>query len=1039
MYRSSSVPGRRAPRSWPRPSYRPEFDWLERRLLLTTDIWTGGGTTSNWSDAQNWSNGVPNAGDSLQFAGTTRLSSNNDLSSSRSQFAAISFLSSGFTLAGNPITLTNGISTSPAVGTSNTITFNIAIGSPVLNIGGSGDLVLDGTLSGAGGLSVNGPGTVTLAGTGSNTFTGTTMVNDGTLLLGKTGTGVSHNVVVGYNGSAPGVIRLLQNAEISSGSSLTVNSSGTLDLNGFDDTVANLTLASGTYGGAQVTTGVGTLTLGGNVTVTVSGNGSHGTQIIGNLDLGSATTTFAIARGQASTDLLINGAISANGPNVGLTETGNGYLALLGSLPNTFTGTTTVDGGMLILGKPSGITSIAGNLVIGSGSATNIDSKVLLTAGGQVSNHSAVTVQSDGQLNFNGHSDTFGSFNLIVSNANDSGGGSLRQALSFANTYLQGTSNVVFALPAKGTDTIHLLTALPVSTTPVNIDGTTQPGFAGTPLIVLDGSGITTPASGLVLRGGNSTVRGLAITYFSGDGIDVESSNDRIQGNQISDNSVDGVRIIDASGTLLGGLAVGAGNFIADNGHNGVSVIDAKSFSLDNGILSNQIFGNGGLGIDLGNDGPTPNHKGSAVGPNNFQNYPLLEAIMAVDSQVSGTLNATPNTTFLVQIFANSDTDRMGVAQGQLLLATITVTTDAAGHATFTATLPIPLSAGELLTATATDANRNTSEFAQAVQVDSAPVPAAVTTTPVKVPPKAPAPPPVAPAVRPRLEAVSSIPPMIVAEELQSVVTSAQITAFQVLQAVTDTSDPVTVDGETPDRHASLFGRELLSTGTTAVGSEAESHLKALSGPSGGSEILVAPRPKDERDAAGEIHGIVFEDYNGDGRRDRDEPLRQGEEVFLDLDGDGYYTPGEPIARTDAQGRYQFVGLPAGVYRVRRMPREQEPLRLTTPAEGVHVIIITPHAPIVNEVNFGLVEVLRRRRAPAPVVPSSPSSRLPDTPPLPLPPPRSIERRVPKETPDHTGSAKWPAWVVTGATLLLGLCLRRSPEQDRSNRLTPRG
>ncbi len=75
---------------------------------------------------------------------------------------------------------------------------------------------------------------------------------------------------------------------------------------------------------------------------------------------------------------------------------------------------------------------------------------------------------------------------LSVTNTNDSGLGSLRQAILNANATL-GKQTIVFDIPGTGTHTIAPLSNLPNITVPVIIDGRTQPGFSGSPLIELTG------------------------------------------------------------------------------------------------------------------------------------------------------------------------------------------------------------------------------------------------------------------------------------------------------------------------------------------------------------------------------------------------------------------------------------------------------------------------------------------------------------------------------------------------------------------------
>src|SRR4051794_29469953 len=75
---------------------------------------------------------------------------------------------------------------------------------------------------------------------------------------------------------------------------------------------------------------------------------------------------------------------------------------------------------------------------------------------------------------------------LIVTNLSNSGKGSLSQAISDANTNAN-SDMIAFALAGAGVKTINLSNSLPPILYPVTIDGTTQPGYAGKPLIELNG------------------------------------------------------------------------------------------------------------------------------------------------------------------------------------------------------------------------------------------------------------------------------------------------------------------------------------------------------------------------------------------------------------------------------------------------------------------------------------------------------------------------------------------------------------------------
>ena len=128
--------------------------------------------------------------------------------------------------------------------------------------------------------------------------------------------------------------------------------------------------------------------------------------------------------------------------------------------------------------------------------------------------------------------------------------------------------------------------ALPAITAPLIIDGTTQPGYSNTPLIELDGAGAGTGANGLTLAGNGITVKGLIISGFGGDGIEVTGNNDLVEsnyigidstGNHAMGNGEAGVAIIDgATGNTIGGTAAGSGNVISANAGDGVDDIGCQ-------------------------------------------------------------------------------------------------------------------------------------------------------------------------------------------------------------------------------------------------------------------------------------------------------------------------------------------------------------------------------------------------------------------------------------------------------------------------------
>lgn len=156
-------------------------------------------------------------------------------------------------------------------------------------------------------------------------------------------------------------------------------------------------------------------------------------------------------------------------------------------------------------------------------------------------------------------------------------------------------------------------------------------------------------------------------------------------------------------------------NEIAFNSGPGFIVgLNPQDLSSEITVSANAIHENGGLGIDLGDDGVTPNNDcDSGRGPNLLQNYPVLTSAVssATSTIIRGTLNSVANSTFSIEFFSNTLGDPSGYGEGQQYIGSAPVTTDNSCHASFEITLPISVAAGSSITATAADQAGNTSEF----------------------------------------------------------------------------------------------------------------------------------------------------------------------------------------------------------------------------------------------------------------------------------------------------------------------------------------
>ncbi|MFL6216136.1 MAG: HYR domain-containing protein [Blastocatellia bacterium] len=200
---------------------------------------------------------------------------------------------------------------------------------------------------------------------------------------------------------------------------------------------------------------------------------------------------------------------------------------------------------------------------------------------------------------------------LTVTNTGDNGGvdpmpgagtGTLRQAIVDANATVSADT-IQFSI-GTGLQTIVVSPTLPTITEPVTIDGTTQPGFSGSPLIQI--SAISASGAGLDLQASNSVVSGLVINGFPGAGIfisDDGSNNNIIIGNFIGTNASGTAAIPNGSGvsvvTLnnqIGGTTSGAGNLLSGNTGPGVDIaFDATGNVVRGNKIGTTVSGNAAL------------------------------------------------------------------------------------------------------------------------------------------------------------------------------------------------------------------------------------------------------------------------------------------------------------------------------------------------------------------------------------------------------------------------------------------------------------
>ena len=252
-------------------------------------------------------------------------------------------------------------------------------------------------------------------------------------------------------------------------------------------------------------------------------------------------------------------------------------------------------------------------------------------------------------------------------------------------------------------------------------------GGANTPGNVVEGNYVGTDATGTTaLPNGQSgvhcsafslsVVKNNLISGNTGPGITIDGSFNDISSNRI------GVSAPGAGGsetplpngksgvTIFGKFNTIELNTIAFN--HGAGIVDLSGVPINagevNSFTANSIYGNTGLGIDLGGDGVTPNTPGGPRNSaNHLTNYPVLAyaASGVGGTVVSGTVNDLPwiiGAQIQVEFFLNPKADPSGYGQEQTYLGHLVLPVDADGNASFSFTLNNPLPVGQFVSATAT-------------------------------------------------------------------------------------------------------------------------------------------------------------------------------------------------------------------------------------------------------------------------------------------------------------------------------------------------
>jgi autotransporter-associated beta strand protein len=417
--------------------------FTERSAWSATKTWSGA-VSGNWNTAGNWtSNAVPVNGDDLVFpTGVSRILTTNDMVFLN--LNSILFTGSNFVVRGNSITLTNNLTMAALSGTSTVALATVLTTNITVTVVSGSTLDLSGTVSGEGGFTKTGLGTLVLS--APNLFLGNVDVTRGTLLLSSpSGEAIHQNNVLtigdGLGGANADIVRYTAPNQINTAVIILINNSGLLDLNGANDLIGAMR-----FNGGNAQTGTGIMTL--NSSVSCLGVVSNLSTLSGRVSLGF-NNPFQITNGPTGLGLHVAAEIRGSG---GIVKSGPGRLTLTSS--NFYSGLTTINEGILriendfALGTPTNgtVVNLGGALLVG-GSAGSL-SELLTLNGNGPSNNGALQAEGGVEWNTNVVLATDSMINSTPSslltingtisgsaNLTKVGAGGLRFSGSTANTY----------------------------------------------------------------------------------------------------------------------------------------------------------------------------------------------------------------------------------------------------------------------------------------------------------------------------------------------------------------------------------------------------------------------------------------------------------------------------------------------------------------------------------------------------------------------------------------------------------------------------
>ncbi len=506
-------------------------------------------------------------------AGTLALSGGNRLSTSTDVNIAIG---ATFALGGNNTSIASFAGSG-----------NVTLGSGRLTAG-TNSSIFSGVISGTGGLTKNGGGTLKLSGT--NTYSGATSINSGIL--------VAQNASA--LGAIDGAISLANGAELQIEND-TVFPAKILNISG---TLRNNSGAN-TYNGS--------INLGGNATISTDAGSLN---LVGNISLGGNGLTISSA---APTHVL--GLISGAG---NITKTGVDLLDLNGS--NTFTGNLTISAGIVQVNVASalGATGVANATTVSSGATLLIDEPGAgISVASETLNLAGVGLAGNGALRSNSGANTWnGPVNFTADStikvdadtltlAGDLSGSGSALAKTGAGTLI--LSGLIFH--TGGTNITSGTVQLAASN---RLDSTGNVSVSSGATFDLDDNDQTIGAlsgSGIVQTGPTDTLSGGA-SFAVGGGNKSGTFSGDIQGSGDLEKTGSGTQVLSGSNSFTGSTTVSGGKLEASandalGSTTSVQISSGGTLLLSGASATDRVSNAAGIAIDGGSLARTAGNEGT--------------------------------------------------------------------------------------------------------------------------------------------------------------------------------------------------------------------------------------------------------------------------------------------------------------------------------------------------------------------------------------------------------------------------------------------